>query len=145
LDLIKSESKTGEKIIVFASSMPNAIAIGDLLNIEGIKAATITSKTDSIIRRQNIDLFKNTNQINILINYDVLTTGFDAPKAKIAIIARPTTSIVLYHQMTGRVARGKKQGGNETCKILTVIDKNLPGYKDLSDSFYFWEDIWDAV
>ena len=53
LDLIKSESKTGEKIIVFASSMPNAIAIGDLLKIEGIKAATITSKTDPIIRRQN--------------------------------------------------------------------------------------------
>ncbi len=144
LDLIKSESKTNEKIIVFASSMPNAIAIGDILNIEGIKAATITSKTDPIIRRRDLNLFKNTNKINILVNYDVLTTGFDAPKAKIAIIARPTTSIVLYHQMIGRVARGKKQGGNDSCKILTVVDKNLPGYKDLSDSFYFWEDIWNG-
>ena len=54
--------------------MPNAIAIGDILNIEGIKAATITSKTDPIIRRRDLNLFKNTNKINILVNYDVLTT-----------------------------------------------------------------------
>ena len=82
------KGKTNEKIIVFASSMPNAIAIGDFLNIEGIKATTITSKTDPIIRRRDINLFKNTNKINILVNYDVLTTGFDAPKAK--IVTKPS-------------------------------------------------------
>jgi len=26
---------------------------------------------------------------------------------------------------------------------LTVVDTFLPGYKNLSDSFYFWEDIWN--
>ncbi len=83
------------------------------------------------------------SDLNILVNYDVLTTGFDAPKTKIAIITRPTTSIVLYHQMIGRAVRGKKANGNKSCKILTVADTYLPGYKDLADSFYFWEDIWN--
>jgi len=145
IELIKKENKTGEKIIVFASSKDNATAISDILNIDGIRAASITSDSEINDRRENIEKFKNTKEINILINYDVLTTGFDAPKTKIAIIARPTTSIVLYHQMIGRAVRGPKQGGNKTCKILTVADTYLPGYKDLADSFYFWEDIWDGL
>ena len=141
---ILEENKSGEKIIVFSSSKNNAIAIADLLNIYKINAASITSDTDPDIRRLLIDKFKNKNSgLNILVNYDVLTTGFDAPKTKVAIISRPTTSIVLYHQMIGRVVRGEKQGGNKTCKVLTVVDTFLPGYKNLSDSFYFWEDIWN--
>lgn len=141
---ILEENKSGEKIIVFSSSKNNAIAIADILNIYKINAASITSDTDPDVRRSLIDKFKNKNSgLNILVNYDVLTTGFDAPKTKIAIISRPTTSIVLYHQMIGRVVRGEKQGGNKTCKVLTVVDTFLPGYKNLSDSFYFWEDIWN--
>jgi hypothetical protein len=45
--------------------------------------------------------------------------------------------------MIGRAVRGKKQGGNKSCRILTVADTYLPGYKNLADSFYFWEDIWN--
>ena len=131
-------------MIVFASSKDNAIAISDLLNIMDIKAASITNETDINLRRQSIKDYKSEkSDLNILVNYDVLTTGFDAPKTKIAIITRPTTSIVLYHQMIGRAVRGKKANGNKSCKILTVADTYLPGYKDLADSFYFWEDIWN--
>ena len=144
IDLIKEESKKNEKMIVFASSKDNAIAISDLLNIMDIKAASITNETDINLRRQSIKDYKSEkSDLNILVNYDVLTTGFDAPKTKIAIITRPTTSIVLYHQMIGRAVRGKKANGNKSCKILTVADTYLPGYKDLADSFYFWEDIWN--
>ena len=141
---IEFVSKNNEKMIVFASSKDNAIAISDLLNIMGIKAASITTETDINLRRQAIKNYKNVNSdLNILVNYDVLTTGFDAPKTKVAIITRPTTSIVLYHQMIGRAVRGIKAKGNKSCRILTVADTYLPGYKDLADSFYFWEDIWN--
>ena len=141
---IIEDNKIGEKILVFSSNKDNKIEIKNILNIFKINAASITSDTDPEVRRFTINKFKKKNSgLNILVNYDVLTTGFDAPKTKIAIISRPTTSIVLYHQMIGRVVRGEKQGGNKSCKVLTVIDTYLPGYKDLSDSFYFWEDIWN--
>ena len=144
INTIIEESKKNQKMIVFASSKDNAIAISDLLNIKGIKAASITNETDVNLRRKSINDYKDEkNNLNILVNYDVLTTGFDAPKTKLAIIGRPTTSIVLYHQMIGRAVRGKKQGGNKSCRILTVADTYLPGYKNLADSFYFWEDIWN--
>ena len=96
----------------------------------------VTSETNRDDRRKFIEEFKNSEDVQILVNYGVLTTGFDAPKANVAIIARPTDSIILYHQMIGRVARGKKQGGNEFCKIITVVDQRY-GFRDLVDLSIF--------
>jgi DNA repair protein RadD len=72
----------------------------------------------------------------------VLTTGFDAPKTSGAIIARPTTSLVLYSQMVGRAARGPLAGGNEHAEVATVVDTGLPGFTSLVDAFHNWEDVW---
>ena len=79
--------------------------------------------------------------LNILLNYGVLTTGFDAPKANVAIIARPTQSVSLYSQMVGRVMRGPNANGKDKCKIITVKDP-IHGFRDMGESFKFWEDIW---
>jgi superfamily II DNA or RNA helicase len=85
--------------------------------------------------------FKQDGGVQILTNFGVLTTGFDAPIADVAVIARPTRSVVLYTQMVGRVARGPKQGGGEWCKVITIVDK-IPGFRSLAEGFGHWEDIW---
>ena len=56
----------------------------------------------------------------IVVNYGVLTTGFDAPAISAAVIARPTRSLVLYSQMIGRATRGTRAGGNAEAEIVTV-------------------------
>ena len=43
--------------------------------------------------------------------------------------------------MVGRAARGRLVGGTEECRIITVVD-DLPGFRDLSDGFEYWDDIW---
>jgi DNA repair protein RadD len=78
----------------------------------------------------------------ILVNYGVLTTGFDAPKTSGAIIARPTKSLVLYSQMVGRATRGKRAGGNAEAEVGTVVDRALPGFASLTEAFHNWEDVW---
>ncbi|MFD1661420.1 helicase-related protein, partial [Streptomyces caeni] len=80
----------------------------------------------------------------VLSNYGVLTTGFDAPAASAAVIARPTRSLVLYSQMVGRVIRGPKAGGTPTCDVVTVVDPALPGFGDVAEAFTNWEDVWKA-
>jgi superfamily II DNA or RNA helicase len=79
----------------------------------------------------------------ILINYGVLTTGFDAPATSAAIIARPTRSLVLYSQMVGRATRGVKAGGNAEAEIVTVVDPHLPGFGSVAEAFKNWEDVWN--
>ena len=80
----------------------------------------------------------------MLFNYGVLTAGFDAPRTRCVIIARPTTSLVLYSQMAGRAMRGPKAGGNSKAEILTVADTNLPGFGSVADAFTNWEDLWST-
>ena len=112
-----------------------------MLSLENINAALITSKTHPTERAYKIDEFKEENSgLNILINYGVLTTGFDAPKANLMIIARPTQSVSLYSQMVGRVMKVKKQVVKK-CRVITVQDP-VYGFKNMSESFNFWEDVW---
>jgi DNA repair protein RadD len=104
--------------------------------------ASVTSETRSDRRRYLVSRFRESADLQVLTNFGVLTTGFDAPKTNVAVIARPTQSVVLYSQMVGRASRGPRAGGTKTCRILTVVD-NIPGFRDLSEAFKFWENIWD--
>lgn len=141
LNHIMSEANKGAKILVFACSVEHAILLANLLRVKGYKCAAVTSRTSTNTRRDVINQYRDTDEVQILTNYGVLTTGFDAPRTNVAIITRPTNSVVLYSQMVGRAARGPKVGGNQTCRILTVAD-NIPGFRNIDQAFTFWEDIW---
>lgn len=135
------EADRGAKILLYACSVDHATVLANLLVVKGYKAAAVSSRTPSERRRKLIADYRDTDAIQILTNYDVLTTGFDAPRTNVAVITRPTKSVVLYSQMVGRAARGTKAGGNATCRIITVIDQ-IPGYRSIAEGFGFWEPIW---
>ena len=96
--------------------------------MNGIKNVGIYGDTPSEERKNNIKKFKS-NQVKILINYDVLTTGFDSTNIRCVLITRPTSSVALYSQMIGRGLRGPKMGGNETCQLIDIKD-NLEQYNE---------------
>jgi DNA repair protein RadD len=133
-----------KRIIVFAPSVESSEIIATILKLKGYLANSVTSNTELVLRRSIIDNFRNSDDsIQIICNYGVLTTGFDAPNTSAAVIARPTLSLVLYSQMIGRAIRGKKAGGNGIAEVVTVVDTELPGFRSVADSFYNWEDVWD--
>lgn len=131
----------GRRIILFACSVKNAEALYCLLLYKNIQAGLVTANTPRQKRQEIIQKYK-TGEVVILVNYGVFTTGFDAPKTNVAIIARPTNSLTLYSQMVGRAARGPKVGGNETCDIYTVTD-TIPGFKNMAEAFRHWDDVWE--
>lgn len=137
-------AKAHKRIIVFATTVDHADLLATVLRARGFAANSITSRSNEIQRRRIIEDYKDEeNQVKIICNFGVLTTGFDAPQTSAAIIARPTKSLVLYSQMIGRAIRGVKAGGNEKAEIVTVVDQELPGFKSVSDAFTNWEDIWE--
>jgi superfamily II DNA or RNA helicase len=141
LTRVMKEADKGGKILVFACSVSHANVLANLLHAKGYRAAAISSKTPPDRRRRLVAQYRDTDEVQIFTNYDVLSQGFDAPKTNAAVITRPTRSVVLYSQMVGRAARGPKAGGNETCRVLSVID-NIPGFRSIGEAFGFWEDIW---
>ena len=132
------------RMILFGASVRHAEICAAILSIRGIDTRVVTAKTNANTRRRNIDAYKrSSNEPMVLCNFGVLTTGFDAPSTRAAIIARPTRSLVLYSQMVGRATRGPRAGGNAECEISTVIDLQLPGFGDMEQAFTNWEDVWN--
>ena len=131
------------RILVFAATVDHAQIIGAILLARDIRSYVVTATTPRHQRERALRMFKSSNRsATVVVNFGVLTTGFDAPKASAVVIARPTQSLVLYSQMVGRAIRGPKAGGTETCDILTVVDPCLPGFQGVAEAFLNWEDIW---
>lgn len=131
------------RVIVFSPSVENARVLTAILSIRGHVAFVVTGQSNETEREKAIRRFKSgDNCAMVLVNYGVLTTGFDAPAISAAVIARPTRSLVLYSQMVGRATRGTRAGGNEDAEIVTVVDPHLPGFGSVADAFKNWEDVW---
>ena len=139
IDTILKETEGNNKILIFACSVAHCTIIKSLLTIHGIKSEIIVSDTQ-VARKKTIEEFKYGN-LDILINYGVLTTGFDAPMINTVIIARPTLSVVLYSQMVGRALRGPKNGGNKKNKLITLKDNLSHGNMD--ELFEKFESVWN--
>lgn len=108
-------------VLVFSCSVEHAIALSLMLSNEGISSTAITGSMRSSVRREAIERFRS-KEIQVLTNFGVLTTGFDSPAIDTIMIARPTTSEVLYEQMIGRGMRGPLFGGTQKCLVIDVTD-----------------------
>lgn len=137
--------RTHQRLLIFAATVKHARVLATVLKVRGFWAEAVTGETPGDDRARIISAYREpSDEPRILINYGVLTTGFDAPRTSAAIIARPTRSLVLYSQMLGRATRGPRAGGNEHAEVVTVVDTELPGFSSMAESFHNWEDIWQA-
>ena len=117
------------RLLIFAATVDHARLLATVLRARGVDADAVTGETPSR-RAHPADrrVSGEGDEPRVLVNYGVLTTGFDAPRTSGAIIARPTTSLVLYSQMVGRATRGPRAGGNAEAEVVTVVDTALPGF-----------------
>jgi DNA repair protein RadD len=102
--------------IIFAAGVTHAKEIQAALKLFQIDVPIISAETSKTNRNQLIQDFKDKN-LKALINYDVLTTGFDAPHIDLIILLRATASQSLYIQMLGR---GLRISPDKSC--CTVLD-----------------------
>jgi superfamily II DNA or RNA helicase len=108
-----------ERAICFAVTVAHASAISDAFNEAGISSVCVTGETPIEERKQIYTAFDK-GEILVLTNVMVLTEGFDAPKIKGILMARPTQSRALYLQCVGRGLR--KSPGKTHCIILDLTD-----------------------
>ena len=92
-----------------------------------MKARAVSANTETSVRRRIVEEFR-ADEIDALVNYGIFREGFDAPKTRAIVVARPVYSPNLYFQMIGRGLRGVKNGGNDRCLILNVRD-NIANYQ----------------
>ena len=140
IQTIINEINEGNPTLVFACSVEHANILSATLCYKGYTSASLDSNTSKTRRKEIISLFKS-NKISVLFNFGILSTGFDATNIRTVIIARPTTSIVLYSQMIGRGLRGPKMGGSEECKLIDIKD-NISAFGNIEDVYSYFEGYW---
>jgi len=139
-NLIESGHK---RIMVFGTSIENSRDIYMILAALGHKSFHVDSSTSPETRSKYILEYRSdTDDVIIMCNFGVFTTGFDAPRTSAVVIARPTKSLILYSQMAGRAMRGTIVGGNKKCEIRTITDIRLPQFTKLVEGFFSWDEIW---
>jgi DNA repair protein RadD len=135
---LNKELESNKQTLFFSCSVDHSKFICSILIYLGFRAVHIDGSTNKKMRSKYIKDFRNGN-IQIICNFGILSTGFDAPKTDLVFIARPTASLVLYSQMLGRGLRGPAIGGTEWCKVITVRD-NIKGYSNLDHVYSYFED-----
>ena len=150
LQEIRNMWKLGrKKILFFGCTVEHSRKIAIALQaLYGIKTRYVDSIMDLDSRIAAIQEFRN-GDVEVLCNFGVLTTGFDAPGIDCVFIGRPVRSALLYTQMIGRGMRGTRNGGTDDMVIVDVDDNfqiNNIKYTPITDSlgWKIYREYWKA-
>jgi len=131
IERIQNSLKEHKQIIIFAMSKDHAVALNILLQAKDIKSECIIGDTSAADRINYFNKFKtNINsdpsehpklfELNVLINYNILSTGIDLPRVDELYLLRKFGNETTAMQVLGRALRGKKNGGNLKNKVISI-------------------------
>lgn len=109
---------SGRKGIVYAVSIDHARRIAEYYSGRGLNAVAIDSRTPAAERKRLVREFR-CGDIQVLVNVDVFSEGFDCPDVEFVQLARPTLSLAKYLQQVGRGLR--KSEGKEACMLIDNV------------------------
>jgi DNA repair protein RadD len=90
--------------VVFAVDVAHSVHLRDEFRRSGILAEQVDGSTP-IEERDAILTRLASGAVEVICNCAVLTEGWDCPEVSCIVLARPTKSLALYRQMTGRSLR----------------------------------------
>ena len=106
------------KGFVYAININHARSIAEYYQSQGVNAVAIDSHTPVKEREQLISSFRS-GGLQVLVNVDIFSEGFDCPDVEFIQLARPTLSLAKYLQMVGRGLRPSK--GKTNCMIIDNV------------------------
>ena len=106
------------KGFVYAININHARSIAEYYQSQGVHAVAIDSHTPVKERERIISSFRS-GGLQVLVNVDIFSEGFDCPDVEFIQLARPTLSLAKYLQMVGRGLRPSK--GKKNCMIIDNV------------------------
>ncbi len=139
-----AKNALGKKGIIYSISREHSEHICSQFRSRGVAIENIDSKTPAKVRETVIKAFKK-GEIDIIVNVDIFSEGFDCPDIEFIQLARPTKSLVKYIQQVGR---GLRKNGDKRCIILDNVGMysrfGLPDEDRDWESFFYGEEKGNA-
>lgn len=107
-----------KKGIIYTISRTHNTHLAAEFNRAGIKAAAIDSDTPKEKREDLVQKFRR-GDLQVLLNVNIFSEGFDCPDVEVIQLARPTKSLAMYLQQVGRGLRPHE--GKEKLLILDNV------------------------
>lgn len=131
------------KILVFMPSVLSAQVLSAVLNAEGVRSGSVSGRSSRRHRQRIVEEFRD-GDLQVLVNCDLLTQGFDAPQVRALYVARPTLSQSFYVQMVGRGLRGPRNNGSERCLVVDLQD-TIDNEIDIDLAYRGFVSQWEAM
>ena len=109
--------------IIYAIGVGHAATLANRLAARGVPVGFVSSRAPegdeepclpAVEADRDAAVYRFTSgALRVLVNYAIVKEGFDCASAEVIVITRPTESLSLYRQMTGRASRpapGKSAG-----------------------------------
>ncbi|MCT6924730.1 DEAD/DEAH box helicase [Metasolibacillus sp.] len=109
---------SGEKLrgLIFCSSKEEARELSSILNLQGLKTASLTGDNSQSERETAIKLLEQ-GKLEYILTVDIFNEGIDIPFINQIVMLRQTQSSIIFIQQLGRGLRKHKDK-----EYLTVID-----------------------
>lgn len=125
------------RVLVFAESVDRARLLAAALRCQGTGAAAVSSRDARESRRNRIRAFER-GELSVMVNKQLLATGYDCPAVRHIILATAIGSPILFEQIVGRASRGPLVGGHARSTVWQFED-HLAAH-GLPQSYYRYSD-----
>jgi superfamily II DNA or RNA helicase len=107
----------GRTTVAFAVSIEHSLHLRDAFLRAGVRAGHVDGEMRDKARAAVLEDLKE-GRLDVVVNCNILTEGWDLPRCSCIILARPTRSRSLWRQMCGRALRPDHATGKVDCLIL---------------------------
>lgn len=118
-DVIKSWKRFADGVptVVYCTSVKHSQETAEVFCKAGVAAVHFDGQTPYAERKNIVDRFRS-GEITVLCNCDLISMGFDMPDIGCVLMLRPTQSLSLYIQQSGRALRYKP---GKTAVIIDAV------------------------
>ena len=125
------------RVLVFTGSVDHARLLAAALRCRGTRAAAVSSRDSREARRGRLRAFER-GELSVIVNKQLLATGYDCPSIRHVILATRIGSPILFEQIVGRASRGPLVGGHARSTVWQC-DDHLAVH-GLPQSYYRYSD-----
>lgn len=127
---ILEHADMGDPGLIFTPTVASARVVNDAVVAAGLRSEVAWGAMGQTARESVVERYK-AGDLDWMVNASLFTEGTDLPRAKVAVIARPTRSATLLVQMAGRVLRPYRNpltGVAKSEALLLFVDGRTSGY-----------------
>ncbi|WP_455183410.1 DEAD/DEAH box helicase [Azospirillum palustre] len=136
LDKLVDMALQEDRIVFYATTAQQARMFAGLLGLKGTPASAVTGEMPPERRSQEMAKFNSDHKKQILCVHGALVSALVVKGIAAVVIALPTVSGALLHEMVGRLATRRKDP-DKPLKVYAVGDP-VPGYLRLVENLDRW-------